>query len=148
MFCFQIDQNPCLFHSFSPRNGHCVETSSCKYQTWSHVDVENFAKHRKSCRILERAAHAAIQRFPASTFRNRQKVFEISKLHHRFSIIHQYFLENYRFFIQVASDCETVDQTSHSMSFISDANVLALHRLLWSHQVCIYFRLNNLNFIL
>ncbi|XP_077293081.1 neurofibromin 1 [Arctopsyche grandis] len=39
-----------------------------------------------------------------------------------------------RFFIQVASDCETVDQTSHSMSFISDANVLALHRLLWSHQ--------------
>ncbi|XP_035904253.1 neurofibromin isoform X6 [Anopheles stephensi] len=39
-----------------------------------------------------------------------------------------------RFFIQIASDCETVDQTSHSMSFISDANVLALHRLLWSHQ--------------
>ncbi|XP_045482705.1 neurofibromin [Harmonia axyridis] len=39
-----------------------------------------------------------------------------------------------RFFIQIASDCETVDQTSHSMSFISDANVLALHRLLWNHQ--------------
>ncbi|XP_037923398.1 neurofibromin isoform X2 [Hermetia illucens] len=39
-----------------------------------------------------------------------------------------------RFFIQIASDCETVDQTSHSMSFISDANVLALHRLLWTHQ--------------
>ncbi|XP_046387119.1 neurofibromin isoform X3 [Ischnura elegans] len=39
-----------------------------------------------------------------------------------------------RFFIQIASDCETVEQTSHSMSFISDANVLALHRLLWSHQ--------------
>lgn len=40
-----------------------------------------------------------------------------------------------RFFIQIASDCETVDQTSsHSMSFISDANVLAVHRLLWSHQ--------------
>nr|XP_023020941.1 neurofibromin isoform X3 [Leptinotarsa decemlineata] len=39
-----------------------------------------------------------------------------------------------RFFIQIASDCETVDQTSHSMSFISDANVLALHRLLYSHQ--------------
>lgn len=45
---------------------------------------------------------------------------------------------NYRFFIQVASDCETVDQTSHSMSFISDANVLALHRLLWNHQVLYY----------
>lgn len=40
-----------------------------------------------------------------------------------------------RFFIQIASDCETVDQaSSHSMSFISDANVLALHRLLWTHQ--------------
>lgn len=39
-----------------------------------------------------------------------------------------------RFFITIASDCETVDQASHSMSFISDANVLALHRLLWNHQ--------------
>ncbi|CAB3359077.1 Hypothetical predicted protein [Cloeon dipterum] len=39
-----------------------------------------------------------------------------------------------RFFFQIASDCETVDQASHTMSFISDGNVLALHRLLWSHQ--------------
>jgi neurofibromin 1 len=40
-----------------------------------------------------------------------------------------------RFFIQIASDCESADQgQSHSMSFISDANVLALHRLLWNHQ--------------
>lgn len=40
-----------------------------------------------------------------------------------------------RFFIQIASDYETVDQqSSHTMSFISDANVLALHRLLWNHQ--------------
>ncbi|XP_012282166.1 neurofibromin isoform X3 [Orussus abietinus] len=39
-----------------------------------------------------------------------------------------------RFFIQIASDCETVDQANHPMSFISDANVLALHRLLWNHQ--------------
>lgn len=45
--------------------------------------------------------------------------------------IHMYLC---RFFIQIASDCETVDQASHSMSFISDANVLALHRLLWNHQ--------------
>lgn len=44
-----------------------------------------------------------------------------------FCIIH-------RFFIQIASDCETVDQASHNLSFISDANVLALHRLLWTHQ--------------
>lgn len=39
-----------------------------------------------------------------------------------------------RFFIEIASDCETVDQTSHNLSFISDANVVALHRLLWNHQ--------------
>ena len=40
-----------------------------------------------------------------------------------------------RFFIQIASDCESIDHAqSHSMSFISDANVLALHRLLWNHQ--------------
>ncbi|KAJ8986296.1 hypothetical protein NQ317_010008 [Molorchus minor] len=39
-----------------------------------------------------------------------------------------------RAYVDIASDCETVDQTSHSMSFISDANVLALHRLLWNHQ--------------
>ncbi|GAB6033713.1 Neurofibromin 1 [Chamberlinius hualienensis] len=39
-----------------------------------------------------------------------------------------------RFFVQIASDCETMDQVSHSMSFISDANVLALHRLLYNHQ--------------
>ncbi|XP_018362342.1 PREDICTED: neurofibromin isoform X1 [Trachymyrmex cornetzi] len=39
-----------------------------------------------------------------------------------------------RFIIQIASDCETIDQTNHPMSFVSDANVLALHRLLWNHQ--------------
>ena len=40
-----------------------------------------------------------------------------------------------RFFVQIASDCESIDHTqSHSMSFISDATVLALHRLLWNHQ--------------
>ena len=45
------------------------------------------------------------------------------------------FEDGRRFFRQIASDCEVVDQTqSHSMSFISDANVLALHRLLWNHQ--------------
>lgn len=45
-------------------------------------------------------------------------------------------LPNYiscRFFIQIASDCESLDNVA-SMSFISDANVLALHRLLWTHQ--------------
>ncbi|CAL8136053.1 unnamed protein product [Orchesella dallaii] len=40
-----------------------------------------------------------------------------------------------RFFVQIASDCETVEQSgSHCLSFVSDANVVALHRLLWTHQ--------------
>ncbi|XP_022248395.1 neurofibromin-like, partial [Limulus polyphemus] len=39
-----------------------------------------------------------------------------------------------RWVIEITSDCESLDQTSHSMSFISDANVHALHRLLWNHQ--------------
>ncbi|KAK6622690.1 hypothetical protein RUM43_008532 [Polyplax serrata] len=39
-----------------------------------------------------------------------------------------------KFFVQIASDSESVDQGAHSMSFISDANILALHRLLWNHQ--------------
>ena len=39
-----------------------------------------------------------------------------------------------RFFIEIASDCETLDTSNHSLSFISDANVLALHRLLWINQ--------------
>ena len=39
-----------------------------------------------------------------------------------------------RFFVEIASDCETLDAGTHSLSFISDANVLALHRLLWINQ--------------
>lgn len=40
-----------------------------------------------------------------------------------------------RFFVQIASDCESVEQSgSHCLSFVSDANVVALHRLLWTHQ--------------
>lgn len=62
---------------------------------------------------------------------------EFSKEQHMMpfnEFLKSYFEIGRRFFIQIASDCETVDQTSHSMSFISDANVLALHRLLWNHQ--------------
>jgi neurofibromin 1 len=40
-----------------------------------------------------------------------------------------------RWVVQITSDCETIDhQASHNLSFISDANVHALHRLLWNHQ--------------
>ncbi|XP_070572256.1 neurofibromin-like [Ptychodera flava] len=39
-----------------------------------------------------------------------------------------------KFFVEIASDCQTIDSNNHSLSFISDANVLALHRLLWNNQ--------------
>ncbi|XP_006749838.1 neurofibromin, partial [Leptonychotes weddellii] len=38
------------------------------------------------------------------------------------------------FFLDIASDCPTSDAVNHSLSFISDGNVLALHRLLWNNQ--------------
>ncbi|CAG0920975.1 unnamed protein product [Notodromas monacha] len=39
-----------------------------------------------------------------------------------------------RFFVQISMDVSNDDQAAHNISFISDANVLALHRLLWTHQ--------------
>ncbi|XP_071499783.1 neurofibromin-like [Diadema antillarum] len=39
-----------------------------------------------------------------------------------------------QFFRDIASDCHTIENVSHAPSYISDANVLALHRLLWNHQ--------------
>ncbi|XP_072156372.1 neurofibromin isoform X3 [Bemisia tabaci] len=63
---------------------------------------------------------------------------EFSKEQHMIhfnDFLRQHFEVGRRFFIQIASDCETEDQqSSHSMSFISDSNIVALHRLLWNHQ--------------
>ncbi|KAL2095360.1 hypothetical protein ACEWY4_010079 [Coilia grayii] len=39
-----------------------------------------------------------------------------------------------KFFLNIASDCPASDSVNHSLSFISDGNVLALHRLLWNNQ--------------
>ena len=39
-----------------------------------------------------------------------------------------------RFFTEIASDVDIPDTGNHSLSFINDANVLALHRLLWNNQ--------------
>ncbi|XP_051717328.1 neurofibromin isoform X1 [Ctenopharyngodon idella] len=39
-----------------------------------------------------------------------------------------------RFFLDIASDSPPSDSVNHSLSFISDGNVLALHRLLWNNQ--------------
>ena len=38
-----------------------------------------------------------------------------------------------KFFIEISSDCETLD-TTHNLTYVSEANNMALHRLLWSHQ--------------
>ncbi|TNN29129.1 Neurofibromin [Liparis tanakae] len=38
------------------------------------------------------------------------------------------------FFLDIASDSPPSDSINHSLSFISDGNVLALHRLLWNNQ--------------
>ncbi|XP_075988648.1 neurofibromin 1 isoform X11 [Anticarsia gemmatalis] len=62
---------------------------------------------------------------------------EFSKEQHMLPFNHflrAHFEAGRKFFIQIASDCESIDQTSHNLSFISDANVVALHRLLWNHQ--------------
>ncbi|XP_026322570.1 neurofibromin [Hyposmocoma kahamanoa] len=62
---------------------------------------------------------------------------EFSKEQHMLpfnDFLRSHFEAGRKFFIQIASDCESVDQTSHNLSFISDANVVALHRLLWNHQ--------------
>jgi len=46
-----------------------------------------------------------------------------------------HFKAGWWFFIHIASDFETAEQSSsHLMAFISDAHVLALHPLLWNHQ--------------
>ncbi|XP_013143458.1 PREDICTED: neurofibromin isoform X1 [Papilio polytes] len=62
---------------------------------------------------------------------------EFSKEQHMLpfnDFLRAHFESGRKFFIQIASDCESIDQTSHNLSFISDANVVALHRLLWNHQ--------------
>lgn len=62
---------------------------------------------------------------------------EFSKEQHMLpfnDFLRSHFETGRRFFITIASDCETIDEGSHSRSFISDANILTLHRLLWNHQ--------------
>ena len=50
-------------------------------------------------------------------------------------LIALYFLMLFcRFFLDIASDSPPSDSVNHSLSFISDGNVLALHRLLWNNQ--------------
>ncbi|XP_012162697.1 neurofibromin isoform X2 [Ceratitis capitata] len=90
--------------------------------------------------IVSRQVPASVKRglmLMSKILQNIANHIEFSKEQHMVSFndfLRAHFEQGRHFFVQIASDCETVDQTAHSMSFISDANVLALHRLLWSHQ--------------
>lgn len=62
---------------------------------------------------------------------------EFSKEQHMLpfnDFVRTHFESGRRFIVQIASACETLEQTGHPLSYVSDANVLALHRLLWNHQ--------------
>lgn len=63
----------------------------------------------------------------SSGIANRGNIFSIVLM----AYLHIYF---YRFFTEIASDGDIPDTGNHSLSFINDANVLALHRLLWNNQ--------------
>ncbi|XP_063853822.1 neurofibromin-like isoform X3 [Scylla paramamosain] len=90
--------------------------------------------------ILEQQPSGQIKRglmLMSKILQNIANHVEFSKEQHMFpfnDFVRQHFEAARRFFIQIASDCESVEQASHSISFISDANVHALHRLLWNHQ--------------
>lgn len=63
---------------------------------------------------------------------------EFSKEQHMLyfnDFLRQNFETGRRWVVQITSDCDNLEhQASHNLSFISDANVHALHRLLWNHQ--------------
>ncbi|XP_042235752.1 neurofibromin-like isoform X1 [Homarus americanus] len=90
--------------------------------------------------ILDRQPSQQIKRglmLMSKILQNIANHVEFSKEQHMLpfnDFVRQHFEGARRFFIQIASDCESVEQASHSISFISDANVHALHRLLWNHQ--------------
>ncbi|KAG6459574.1 hypothetical protein O3G_MSEX011449 [Manduca sexta] len=90
--------------------------------------------------IVSRPVPAQVKRglmLMSKILQNIANHVEFSKEQHMLPFNHflrAHFETGRKFFIQIASDCESVDQTSHNLSFISDANVVALHRLLWNHQ--------------
>ncbi|KAK3870094.1 hypothetical protein Pcinc_024645 [Petrolisthes cinctipes] len=90
--------------------------------------------------ILDRQPSQQVKRglmLMSKILQNIANHVEFSKEQHMVpfnDFVRQHFEGARRFFIQIASDCESVEQASHSISFISDANVHALHRLLWNHQ--------------
>ncbi|XP_065570505.1 neurofibromin-like isoform X3 [Artemia franciscana] len=90
--------------------------------------------------IIEKQPPSSVKRglmLVSKILQNIANHVEFSKEQHMLpfnDLLRNHFEAGRRFFIQIASDYETADNSGHNMAFISDANVLALHRLLWNHQ--------------
>ncbi|XP_060809014.1 neurofibromin [Amyelois transitella] len=90
--------------------------------------------------IVSRPVPPAVKRglmLMSKILQNIANHVEFSKEQHMLpfnDLLRVHFEQGRKFFIQIASDCESADQQSHNLSFISDVNVVALHRLLWNHQ--------------
>jgi len=65
---------------------------------------------------------------------------EFSKEQHMLpfnDMLNEHFETGRRFFVKIASDCESDEQWTRSstrVSYVGDVNAMALHRLLWTHQ--------------
>ncbi|XP_049883616.1 neurofibromin isoform X3 [Pectinophora gossypiella] len=90
--------------------------------------------------IVDRAVPTSVKRglmLMSKILQNIANHVEFSKEQHMLPFNHflrSHFEAGRKFFIQIASDCESMEQQSHNLSFITDVYVVALHRLLWNHQ--------------
>ncbi|XP_060559140.1 neurofibromin-like isoform X1 [Ruditapes philippinarum] len=89
------------------------------------IDVEATPKIKRGltlmCKIMQNIANHLL-----FTKENHMRGFN--------DILKANFEAGRRFFTEIASDVDIPDTGNHSLSFINDANVLALHRLLWNNQ--------------
>ncbi|XP_052799724.1 neurofibromin-like isoform X3 [Mya arenaria] len=89
------------------------------------IDVEPTPKIKRGltlmCKIMQNIANHLL-----FTKENHMRGFN--------DILKTNFEAGRRFFTEIASDVDIPDTGNHSLSFINDANVLALHRLLWNNQ--------------
>ncbi|KAJ8938296.1 hypothetical protein NQ318_020355 [Aromia moschata] len=131
-FCFKIYGASYLQTLLEPLIRPLLDDPSCNFE----VDPARLEEMGIVCKQVPVSIKRGLM-LMSKILQNIANHVEFSKEQHMLpfnDFLRAHFEIGRRFFIQIASDCETVDQTSHSMSFISDANVLALHRLLWNHQ--------------
>ncbi|XP_061727749.1 neurofibromin [Cydia pomonella] len=131
----------CLYQVLSKRYAHIPQTSVGAVGTVLFLRFINPAiVSPQEMGIVSRPVPPTIKRglmLMSKILQNIANHVEFSKEQHMLpfnDFLRAHFELGRKFFIQIASDCESVDQTSHNLSFISDANVVALHRLLWNHQ--------------